>query len=258
MWKSLVQYIVVLILGIVLGSSVTLLFSGKNSAFLPSMQLPVSELTKGDNGSRTIYPRYTFQGQFAGSGEVTHDVTENLLVIAKKGRQMKTVPIKDEALYNAKDYNIYHQKGKKNVLEYAVGYIKGWEKLPGTKDRLLVLVDPQDSSKVLKYRVAFQRGGVFAGNETKFGVQNLGMVAQGKNFNLQRMKPSLLDISEQNLATLLPLGNVAIVVPIYDFVETVKTDNTGTILADWVYVRRDNGILDLPSAVRKLFPREKK
>lgn len=250
----MVQYAMVLILGIIFGSSVTLLFSGKNSLFLPSVQLPASERTSDYNGSHTIYPRYTFQGQFAGSGEVTHDVTESLLVIAKKGRQMKTVSVKDESLYNPKDYDIYHQKAKKNVLEYAVGYIKGWEKLPGTKDRLLVLTDPRDGSKMLKYRIAFERSTVFSGNETKLGVQNLGMVAQGKNFNLQRMKSEVLTLSEQSLATLLPAGDVAIVVPIYDFVETVKTDNTGTILADWVYIRRNNGVLDLPSMVRKLFP----
>lgn len=223
-----------------------LVISPKSSTYQPVSQtsslLPSQSNTRSADAGRTkIYPLGSKNTPYSGSGLITTRVEEKLMVFPLPYGKPFYTPVSNIDQYEGPSYQVFHIKADANTMSYIVGYFVRWDTIEGTKDKLLILSDPNNKNKTYEYRVAFEASPLFADNATRFAVEYVNKVQQNIFNPIEEFKSPLASLPIGIINKIIKEGDTIIVTPLFEPPEPNKKDSNGIILASWAIVRRDGG-----------------
>lgn len=208
---------------------------------LPSRSNSSLPSTSREMGRKKTFPLDFKNTPYPGTGVVKTKVEEKLMIFPQPYGRPFYASVGDIELYKTPQYQVFHIKASDDVVAYTVGYFLRWEDVEGSKDKIIILTDPDDKNKTYSYRVAFEPSPLFGEALTAFAVEDTNRVEEKPSKTIEVTKKLLTEIGFTTLSTLVKQDDVVIVTPVFAAPEPNKQDQKGRILASWIIVRRPGG-----------------
>lgn len=193
-------------------------------------------------GRRVIYPDYTFSTDYPGSGKITFYMPETLWVFPILGGPFFTDTADYEMYNGATDlFSEVYKIPSHDHLDYVVGRFSSWEHIEGSKDKYLVITNPETKEKE-KYRVCFEQSELFGINPTIIWIEKISIIlAEDEKNPIVKEEPNVTySIGYDNLKKKIFPGDAVVIMTTPDPVDFVEKDQQGVILAGQIVLRRAN------------------
>jgi len=163
-----------------------------------------------------------------------------LLFIYKKDNSERPFFEKTENInnYSKNIYNIVTIP-EQDSIKYVSGYFEGWEDIPGTLDKYLIIRYPP-SMEVIKFRISFEESELFSSDVSLLFYETLDLEKNDmyviEPFDIQH--PDFISLTFNRIKDVIKKGDYVIVTPYFEPPEYNKKDGLGNYLASKVYIKK--------------------
>jgi len=186
----------------------------------------------------TAFKSKTTSVQKTSMSNEVQDSVDRILYQEKNDTEGRSV------IYRKKDFSysgigeFYNTATSPAKLVQIIGVFKGWESIPNSKDRYILLENPLDEKPVQKTRVSFEASALFdkGMNSTVLAVENL------KTGIIENAKIQIRNLSPDQIDFFLKRGDAVVITPLIQEDSSIRRDGQGIICAAWIILRRNSGI----------------
>jgi len=192
---------------------------------------------------RQIYPTNNTSTEYPGYGHISRPFSEQIFVLPKGEGRPKFDNSESKSIYPADLYDIFTIPSQDQLL-YVVGSFQMWEDISGSKDKYIVIKNPE-TKKLEKFRVAFEQSDLFKDNETALSIENISLKFGSKKLNeIEKPKTAnLYEIGYEKMIAMISKGDTVIIEPVFDPPDLSKKDENRNFLASWLILRKVGGNL---------------
>lgn len=127
---------------------------------------------------------------------------------------------------------------------YVLGIFQGWEDIPGSEDKTIIIYDLDSKQPLVRARVFFDKESVMSETERATGLafENIAKIRAGES-GFQGLKPAGY-YGYDTVVGLVAIGDIVVVKPWYEGksdTDYVKDENQN-MLAQWLVIRRSEDI----------------
>lgn len=205
-------------------------------------------------GRTLIYPENIHTSLYPGLGERLVQYSGTRIYVNPK---KDAAPFYDDAwkrfLYPDSDYDVV-EMAEKAMLIATVGHMSGWEEIPDSPDKYIILT--LSSGVRQKFRVAFAQSKIYGEGDVESGtilaVENVGWRYNSESKNSIEQIPgqftSSLGFDRMNRS--IKNGDTVVILPIMKPPYYVAKDGEGNVLAMAVVLRRVNGVVEYENEIK--------